>query len=137
MPFRYGFHGLVDNQIRHAGPLTGVESAPVLICTDHIFSRDLAQFFQSAVPVNHVVIKTDDEGRDRQPFDDAEDLLLAFVPRKFCDHAFGNILQGFNRTDNITVSLPNQRGREAQPAPLFAEIREKTVSYTHLTLPTT
>ena len=120
VPFRDGFQGLIDDQIGQAGSFLRIKGAPVLIRPDHIFCRGLAQFFQSAVPVNHVVIETDDEGRDRRTFDDAEELLLAFALCQLCGHAFGDVLQGFNRTDELAAGVADQRGCEAKPAPFLA-----------------
>ena len=106
VPFRDGLQGLVDEQIRQAGPLLGIEGLPVPVGADHFLGRKPAQFFEGPVPENHLVVQTDHEGGDGGTLDDAEELLLAFALRQFCYLAVRDVFQRFDGADELSRVNP-------------------------------
>ena len=125
VPFRDGLQGLIDEQIRQAGPLLGVEGLPVPVGADHLLGRKPAEFFEGTVPVDHLVVESDHEGRDGRAFDDAEELLLAFSLRQFRCFAIGDVFQGFDGADDLAARIPDRRGRKPQPDPFFTQVGEE------------
>jgi hypothetical protein len=116
---------LVDDQIGHAGAFRPVEGPPVLVRPDNVVGADAAELLKRPVPENHLVVPVDDEGRNRNAFEDLEEPLLALPERLLGKLLVRNVLESLHGTDDLAVIVSHQGRREPKPSAALPQLGEK------------